>query len=532
MEYFADIVQHTNFGPIDWIILFVYLVATVTFGMIARKYVSDMDDYVVAGRGVRTALGVATLTGTELGLVTVMYASQKGFNGGFAAFHIGLAAGIVAFLIGLSGFIIGPLRKHDVLTIPDFYRKRFGRKTQILGGLMLAFGGILNMSLFLMAGAKFLQVVMGLQNEYALLILMAILVMAELSYTVLGGMVSVVMNDYLQFVVLAFGMVLATIMAINHVGWNHVFETIASVRGEAGFNPLIAESEFGVDYVLFMVFLGIVNCALWPTSVARALASENVSVVKKQFMWASIGYAIRMIIPYFWGIAAFVFILGIPDLKEAFFPSDPTAAPMDTLYGMPVFFSRVLPTGMIGLITAAMVAAMMSTDSSYFLCWGSVLTNDVIVPLSKGELTQRSRVWITRGIILLIGVTIFVMSYAYPLGQDLWDFMTVSGAIYFTGAFGVLLGGLYWKRASSTGAVLSICAGGLAVLGLEPVQELLFVKLLPMDDATAISIIDNLTAPRVGLCAVAAAVLAMIVGSLLFPDKPATHAAGAVTATD
>ena len=546
MGQFGEIFQHTNFTGIDWAILFVYMVATIAFGLIARRYISDMDDYVVAGRGVRTALGVATLTGTELGLVTVMYAAQKGFNGGFAAFHIGLAAGIVAFLIGASGFIIGPLRRHNALTIPDFYRKRYGRKTQILGGLMLAFGGILNMSMFLKAGAMFLQAVMGLETERALLMLMIVLVAVELFYTVLGGMVSVVLTDYLQFVVLAFGMVLGTVLAIHETGlhalaatasaeavsnspglfatlatgWNHVFDTVAQLKGSAGFNPLEAESAFGVDYVLWMFFLGVVSCAVWPTSVARALASENVAVVKKQFMWASISYAIRMIVPYFWGIAAFVFIMGTPHLKEAFFPTAEGVEAVDSLYGMPVFFSRTLPVGMIGLITAAMVAAMMSTDSGYFLCWSSVLTNDVVVPMTKNPMSQRARVWTTRGFVLLIGLTIFIMSYAYPLRQDLWDFLTVSGAIYFTGAFSVLLGGLYWKRASSTGAVLAMCTGGLAIIGLEALQRFLLVSVLSLDVTRAEYIMaEYIPSQRVGLAVVVAAFLAMVVGSLLFPDK-------------
>lgn len=521
MEHFAEIIRNTNFGALDWGILVVYMVGTMVFGLMARRYISDMDDYVVAGRGIRTALGVATLTGTELGLVTVMYASQKGFNGGFAAFHIGLAAGIVAFLVGLSGFILGPLRSHNALTIPDFYRKRFGRKTQILGGIMLAFGGILNMSLFLKAGAMFLQAVMGLESDRALLALMVVLVAAELAYTIAGGMVSVVLTDYLQFVVLAFGMVLGTVLAIQQTGWTNVFDSIATLKGEAGFNPLLAESSFGVDYVLWMVFLGIVNCALWPTSVARALASENVAVVKKQFMWASISYAIRMIIPYFWGICAFVFIMATPHLKEAFFPADASAKAIDSLYGMPIFFSTTLPTGMIGLITAGMVAAMMSTDSGYFLAWSSVLTNDVVVPLAGDHLSQRARIWITRLFVLLIGVTIFTMSYLYPLRQDLWDFLTVSGAIYFTGAFALLVGGLYWKRASSTGAVLGLLAGGFAVFGLELVQRFLFGTVFGLPEERISELVKIFASQRVGLAAIVLAVLVMVVGSLLFPDKQA-----------
>jgi SSS family solute:Na+ symporter len=519
MEKLAGVLGQTNFGPLDWGILVLYLAGTLVFGLMARKFIVNMDNYVVAGRGIRTALGVATLTGTEIGLVTVMYGAQKGFTGGFAAFHIGLIAGIVAFLVGLSGFILGPLRDQHALTIPDYYRKRFGKRTQVLGGIMLAAGGILNMSMFLKAGAIFLQTVMGLQTENALLALMVFLVAAELLYTMVGGMIAVVLTDYLQFVVLSVGMLLGTWLAIEYVGWGHTFDVIAQKKGEEGFNPLLAESTFGVDYVLWMVFLGINNCAIWPTSVARALASENVWVVKKQFMWASISYAIRMIIPYFWGIAAFVFIIESPHLNAIFFPDGKPSADVDSLYAMPIFFSVVLPTGMIGLLTAGMIAAMMSTDSGYFLTWSSVLTNDVVVPLTGDKLSQRARVRLTRIFVLLIGVAIFTMSYVYPLRQDLWDFLTVSGAIYFTGAFAVLIGGLYWKRASSTGAVLAMIAGGFSVLGLGTVQQWLFGGLLGYSEERVTEMMALFASQRVGLGTVLAAVIAMVVGSLLFPDK-------------
>ena len=149
----AQLISQTNFTPLDWGIVAAYLLCSVAVGLVARKLIVSMADYVSAGRAVGTALGVATMTGTELGLITVMYSAQKGFSGGFAAFHIALAAFITTFLVGASGFIVYRLRAMEVLTIPEYYERRFGRRTRILGGIMLAFGGILNMGLFLIQSA-------------------------------------------------------------------------------------------------------------------------------------------------------------------------------------------------------------------------------------------------------------------------------------------------------------------------------------------------------------------------------------------
>jgi len=513
---FAEALSRTNFGSVDWIIVGVYLAASVLIGVAVRRYVGNMADYVTAGRGVGTALGVATMTGTEMGLITVMYSAQKGFTGGFAAFHIAVLAFIVTLLVGITGFIVVPLRRMRVLTIPEFYERRFGRTARVLGGVMLTLGGVLNMGLFLKVGSMFIVGITGMSTHgWALKVVMTVLLALVLAYTVLGGMISVVITDYVQFVVLSIGILVATGLAIARLGWDPIFDTVASQMGRAGFDPLAAEGTFGPDYVLWMAFLGLVNCAIWPTAVARALAMDSTRSVKRQYMWSSVSFLIRFLIPYFWGICAFVFIMtAAPDLKEAFFPPAGGEA-VSNLYAMPVFFARLLPTGLIGLITAAMIAAFMSTHDSYLLCWSSVITQDIIAPLAGERLDTRRRILITRVLIVLIGLYIWWWGVFYKGREDIWDYMAVTGAIYFTGAFAVLLGGLYWKRASSTGAVLALAAGCSAVLGLEPVQNYLHLKELGMRLGMEI------TGARVGLFAILLTLVVMVAGSLLFPDAPA-----------
>ena len=465
--------SQTNFGTIDWVIVAVYLLLSVGIAFFVKRYAGNMTNFVSAGRAVGTWLGVATLTGTEMGLITVMYSAQKGFTAGFAAFHIGVIAGVVALFIGLTGFIVVRLREHKVLTIPEYYEKRFGRRTRILGGIMLAFGGLLNMGLFLKVGAMFIVGITGMDPDgNALKVVMVVLLALVLVYTVIGGMISVVITDYIQFVILSVGILVAGWLAIESVGWDNLFETVHTYKGEAGFNPVAADSSFGFEYVGWMFFLGIVNCALWPTAVARALAMESTASLKRQYTWSSISFAIRMIIPNLLGVCAFVFVMTkAPDLQQLFSPADADVEAVDNLYAMPIFLGRILPAGLIGLITAAMIAAFMSTHDGYLLCWSTVITQDIIAPLFKERLDNPTRIKITRILIVLIGLYILYWGLFYTGEEDIWDYMAVTGAIYFTGAFSLLFGGLYWHRASSTGAVLALLVGVTAVFGLGPVQD-------------------------------------------------------------
>lgn len=500
----------TNFTLLDWCIVVGYVWAVVLIGVYIRRYIRSVADFMVADRGLRTFLGVATMIGTELGLVTIMYSAQKGFTGGFAAFHIALAAAITTLVIGLTGFIVVPLRRLEVMTIPEFYEKRFGRGVRILGGIILALSGILNMGMFLKAGSLFVMGITGLTQDAHLKIIMSVLLALVLLYTTLGGMVSVVVLDYVQFVVLSFGLVMASILSIRALGWNNIVETVVRLKGEAGFNPFDGEG-FGLSYVVWMFFLGIVSCAVWQTAVIRACSADSIRTVKRLYTWASIGFLIRFLLPYFFGISAFVYISQNESLRAIFLPESGQADAQTTLMAMPIFFSQILPAGLIGIITAGMLAAFMSTHDSYLLCWSTVLTQDVVAPWFKNGLSEKARLLLTRIFILGIGVFILVWGLWYPLGQDLWDYMAISGAIYFTGAFALLVCGLYWKRASRIGAYLALVTGFGSLLGLTPVQ-----KAVGLDVSSAV----------VGLCVITLAMVLMVVGSLLFPDRQAVHIEG------
>lgn len=495
----------TNFGTLDWCIVIVYLLCVVGIGVIIRKYVSSVSDFMVAGRSVKTCLAIATMIGTELGLVTVMYIAQKGFTGGFAAFHIALAAAIVTLTVGLTGFIVVPLRRLGVMTIPEFYEKRFNRRVRILGGIILAISGIINMGMFLKAGSLFVAGITHMTSDNEIKVIMTVLLAGVLLYTTLGGMVSVVVLDYIQFVVLSCGLIMACMLAINELGWQNIVDTVSTVKEQAGFDPFVEEG-FGGSYVLWMFFLGLASCAVWQTSVIRACSVESVHMVKKLYAWSSIGFMIRFLLPCFLGICALVYISNHPNgqFREIFLP---TAGPADaqvTLKAMPVFLSQVLPAGIIGLITAAMLAAFMSTHDSYLLCWSAVLTQDVVAPLCKKELSSKARMVITRIFIILIGLFVLIWGLWYDLGQDLWDYMAISGAIYFAGAFAVLTLGIYWKGASKTGAYLALLSGFGALAGLDPVQKLLDIEV---------------SSEMVGLTVVISSTVLMLIGSLMFPDK-------------
>lgn len=506
MDPTADLTS--NFSTLDWSIVGLYLVFTVAVGIYANRYIKSMADYVVAGRSLKSNIAIATMLGSEIGLVTVMYAAQKGFTAGFAAFHIGIAAGATCFVVGVTGFLVVPLRRTGVMTIPEFYGQRFGQGVRVYGAILLAAAGILNMGVYLKAGGTFVTAITGMTDPNAVNIVMTVLLCLVLLYTILGGMVSVVITDYIQFVVLSIGMIAVCLLAVGQLGWTPIVDAVETVHGKAGFDPFDGEG-FGVSYVIWMIFtFGLVSCAVWPTAVMRVCAAKDTTVVKQLYRWSSIGFMTRFIIPQFLGICALAWLWQQAGAGSRFFPADGGLVPNadETLKAMPLFLGQLLPVGLIGLVTAGMLAAFMSTHDSYLLCWAAIIVEDVFGPILGERLTMKARLLLARVFIFLTGVFLLIWSIFYPLEEDMLDYLAVSGAIYFTGAFAVLLLGLYWKRASRAGAYLALTAGMLALLGLTPIRN-------------AIGLPEGLEEVHIGLGTTVAAVFLMIFGSLLFPDK-------------
>ena len=112
---------------IDYGIVAIYLFSVFYIGIRYRDRSSNFSTFMIADRKVGLSLGVATMLGTELGLITVMYNAQTGVLNHFSAFHIGFFALIITLAVGLTGVVVVKLRELEVKSIPEYYEIRFGR---------------------------------------------------------------------------------------------------------------------------------------------------------------------------------------------------------------------------------------------------------------------------------------------------------------------------------------------------------------------------------------------------------------------
>jgi SSS family solute:Na+ symporter len=484
----------TNFNwLLDGSIVGVYLLVTMVAGLMVRKYVGNVEDFLVAGREMDVYLGIASLAATEFGIVTCMYTAQNGYEKGFAGATPGILMALAMAGVGLTGFVIKPLRDSGVITIPELLQQRFGGRIRWAAGVVIVLGGLLNMGVFLRTGGQFLVLVAGLNVRY-LEIMMTVLLVGVAVYTILGGMLSVLVTDFLQFVVMSAGLILVTILILMNVGWEKLVTTVETQYGAGGFNPFI-NPTMGWQYVLFNLMLNTAAVLTWQTIIARVLAAKDTRTGRKVYTRTSFFFVCRFLIPGIWGIAALA-----------------TLGPVaNTLEAMPTYLATAVPAGLMGILIAAMLAADMSTDSSYMLTWCSVIYNDILAPFRKQPWSQRKGLFWNRTIIALIGIFLLLYGLWYPLKGDLWTYLGVTGTIYLASISVLLIACCYWRRANSWGAAASIV-----------VSAVIPVTYLVMEQVPATAALAKSIGPYYsGIATYLLSGAAMVVGSLL---KPGSHA--------
>ena len=170
------------------------------------------------------------------------------------------------------------------------------------------------------------------------------------------------------------------------------------------------------------------------------------------------------------------------------------------LVAMPWMLASTLPSGLLGLVLAGMLAASLSTYAGYFLGWSAILAQDVVSPCVRGGLSDAARLRLTRLTVIGLALFILVWSLVYKVPGPAYFYLQVTANLFMAPTLIAVVGGLYWRRSSATGAVLCFVLGALASLGY-------LVPGLKLDVATA------------GNLSWALAVAGFVLGSLLVPPS-------------
>jgi SSS family solute:Na+ symporter len=455
-----------NFAAIDWVIVVLYLALSLGIGIIGKRFVGDLTHFLVAGRELGVYVGIATLAATEIGTITYMYMAELGYKAGFAAFAAALISGGSMIVIGRTGFIVSRFRDLKLMTVPEYFEVKYSRGLRILTGFVVALGGILNMGVFLKIEGQFLMTVSGIDSRYLVAVMTGILLL-ELVYTVLGGMVSVVITDFMQYILLSVATILISIYAVQNAGFGTIVDKVASVMGPAGFSP-IDSPRFGWTFLIWQALLWVSLSTCWQTTAMRMFSTNSPATAKKVMTWTGVIFLGRGMLPMLWGMCALV-MFGTGPLDKDHIPAPVIHGQIvEPIAAMPAMLAQILGPGVRGIVVAGMLAATMSVNSSYLLGWSSVISQDIVVPIriamGKGELSSKKQILVNR--ISNVFVSLFIMFWGlyYTMPDAVYLYLGLTCTIYLSGVFVSVIGGLYWKRANVTGGYAAMIMGGVGTI--------------------------------------------------------------------
>lgn len=431
----------------------------------------------LAGRSLPLALSSAALFATWFGSETVFGASSEFLKGGlFAVIEDPFGAALCLVLFG--AFFARKLYSMNLLTLGDFFKIRFGRRTEFVASICLAppYAGYIAAQLVAMG--LILKSVAGIPIWQGIVISASIVTF----YTYIGGMWAISITDFVQGVIIVLGLAVLAVVLANEAGGAGV------ILAEVPPNTFKFLPKFGFkEWVTYLAAWSVLGLGSIPSQdvFQRVMSSGSIKTAVRSCYIAGIMYLTIAMLPLFISLCTKHLH---PELAEG---NEQLALP-----NMVLAYTS-LPIQV--LFFGSLLSAIMSTTSSAILAPASILSENLIRPMAGHKLTDKQFLVITRICVLVFAVIGTVMA---SMRKNIYELVGESSILSLVSLFAPLTLGLYWKRATSEGAILSMALGIASWIVFEWYIDWDFPSLVP---ATTISI------------------LALIAGSLLWPKPSQVH---------
>lgn len=463
---------------IDWIIVGVFLGSLGFVGLYCRKFVKSVADFLVAGRGVGKFLGMTAADASGMGLISIIAWMQAGFVAGLSFYWIRIQDLALGIFIATTGWVTYRMRETQVLTLNELIEHRYSRKLRIFCGFLCFVAGIVNMGIYPMVEARFFIYFFGwpehiflLGNEIPLTALISgVLVLIALLFTFIGGQISIVVTDFMQGCLILIMYIVIGIFVYKVVQWDDIETALSSLPDPSvKVNPFKAR-EFGIAYIMMMAFRQFYLRGTSAASIARTQSAKSAHEARMMILVSKIKIGMNISI-FFVPVAALAFMT-LPCFADK---AQSMLSTLDTIGNeklrseliVPLFLRTILPVGVMGLLAASFLALSISTYDTYFLAWGSTLIQDIINPLRKKPIDTKKHILTLRLSTVAVAITIWILAQLYRPTDYIFMFFFLTGSIYMSGAGIVIIGALYWRKATSQGAWSAMITGAiLSVIGL------------------------------------------------------------------
>ncbi len=424
-----------------------YLLVTIAIGLYAARRVKNTADYAIAGRHLPLAMIVTTTFATWFGSETVLGIPAKFIAGGLnGVIEDPFGAGTCLILVGV--FFASKLYKMTLLTISDYYRERFGRTVEVVCSLIIMLSYLGWVSAQVTALGLVFNVLSG--GAIAVPVGMAIGVVSILAYTLFGGMWSVAITDFIQMIILVSGLAILAVFAGNLAGGADKVVALVANKDLFKFWP---EPNFKDMVFFFAAAITMMLGSIPQQDVfQRVMSANNVNAATKGPVIGGICYILFAFVPMFLVASALIIM---PEQAIALLKDDPQKV-------LPTLVLQKMPFVMQVLFFGALLSAIKSTASATLLA-PSVTFVENIWRQFRPHQGDKKELKTMRVTVLVFSA--LVLTYAIVMqGTSIYEMVSGAYQVTLVGAFVPLAFGLYWKRATTQGAIFSIVLGVLSWL--------------------------------------------------------------------
>ncbi|TXI20967.1 MAG: sodium:solute symporter [Ottowia sp.] len=424
---------------ISFIVL--YLVVSIAIGLYAATRVKNTADYAVAGRSLPLAVVVATTFATWFGSETVLGAPAQFVKEGLhGTVEDPFGAGLCLVLVGL--FFARKLYLRNIITIGDYYRQRYGRVVEVLCSLIIIF------SYLGWVGAQItaLGLVFNLLSQGAVSLTMGMVIgtLVVLVYTLYGGMWSVALTDFVQMIVIAAGLLAIAWYAGNMAGGADKVVAYAASEGKFNFLPTGGLKEW--------VFFFAAGITMMLGSIPqqdvfqRVMSSRDVKTAQRGPVIGGLLYIGFAFVPMFIVMAALMVM-----------PETPALLADDPQKVLPTLVMGHMPVLLQVAFFGALLSAIMSTASATLLAPSTTFVENILRNLRPG-MSDAETLKAMRVSVLVF--TLCVLTYSITMeGSSIYELVSGAYQVPLVGAFVPLAFGVYWRRATTQGALLAVVMG-------------------------------------------------------------------------
>lgn len=418
-----------------------YLVGTVAIGVWAATRVKNTNDFALAGRSLPLPMVITATFATWFGSETILGLPGRFIESGIAGvIEEPFGSGMALILVGT--FFAQKLYKQNILTLGDFYRDRFGRSVELLCSVAI----VISYLGWVGAQVTALGLVINLITEGAVSMTTGMVIGAAvvLAYTMVGGMWSVAMTDFLQMIIIVFGLVAILWFASDLAGgFGNVIEY---ARGKDLFHALPEPTPTGWLFWISAAMTMMIGSIPQQDVFQRVMSAKNVQTAVAGPILGGSFYILFAFVPMFIVVAA---VLVMPEIAGKMLAEDPQQL-------LPTLVRDYMPMWLRVLFFGAVLSAVMSTASATMLAPSTIFVENVLRHFIKVD--DRNMLFAMRATVA--GFAIFVLMYSIALeGAPIYDMVAMAYQFPVVGAFWPLVCGLYWKKATRLGCYVSIFTG-------------------------------------------------------------------------